>query len=175
MAASRLKTFLLWTILCFSHFSSQSLPIINTTVDYTLQTLYIFNFTKYVEWPTGSKSIKIGVVDNTTAEGYLDKMAKAKSTGTSEISVINSKNENELGSCQIIFVPFNTTHLAAKLIERFGSQPILIITEEPDLTRKGAGVSFKQVSGKLRFQINEEAIKSKGLKVSSSLLVLAEK
>lgn len=119
--------------------------------------------------------MKIGVVDNDAAEEYLAKMAKAKSTGSAEISIINTKNETELSSCQIIFVPSNNTHLATKLIERFSSQPILIVTEEADLTRKGASISFKLVSGKLHFQINEEAIKSKGTKVSSSLVTLAEK
>jgi YfiR/HmsC-like len=159
-------------VLCLANFSSK---VWAAPSDYTLQTLYIFNFTKYVEWPTGNRTVKIGVVDNDSAEEYLGKMAKAKSTGSAEIDVVNTKNEIELGSCQIIFVPSNNTHLAAKLIERFSSQPILIITEDPDLTRKGASVSFKLVSGKLRFQINEEAIKSRGLKVSNSLITLAEK
>lgn len=162
--------------LCLMHFSSQA-RIISTAPanDYTLQTLYIFNFTKYVEWPSGNKTMKIGVVDNAAAEDYLVKMAKVKSTVSTEINVINTKNEAELGSCQIIFIPSNNTHLAAKLIERFSSQPILIVTEEADLTKKGASVSFKLVSGKLRFQINEEAIKLKGMKVSSSLITLSEK
>lgn len=154
---------------------SMAMPISTSPVDYTLQTLYIFNFTKYVEWPSANKAFKIGVVDNANAEEFLTRMAKAKSTGSTEITVINTKNELELSSCQIIFVPANNTQMAVKLIERFGSEPILIITEESDLTRKGASVSFKLVSGKLRFQINEDAIKSKGMKVSSSLLTLAEK
>ena len=144
-------------------------------MDYTMQTLYIFNFTKYVEWPSGNKAMKIGVVDNASAEEYLAKMAKAKSTGDVEISVINTKDESGLGSCQIIFIPSNNTHLAAQLIERFKTQPILIVTEDADLTKKGASVSFKVVSSKLRFQLNEEGIKSKGLKVAGALSALAEK
>lgn len=143
--------------------------------DYTIHTLYIFNFTKYVEWPSGSKAVKIGVVDNTSAETYLQKMVQAKSGSGAELTVINSRNESELGACQIIFIPDNNSQLASKLIERFKSQPILIITEEADVTQKGACISFKMNSGKLRFQVNEDAIKSKGLKVSSSLISLAEK
>jgi hypothetical protein len=175
MKTVRSHTVVFSIVLCVAYFSSQARTTSTAPADYTLQTLYIFNFTKYVEWPSGNKTFKIGVVDNASAEEYLAKMAKAKSTGGTEISVINTKNENELGSCQIIFVPSNNTYLAAKLIERFGTQPILIITEEPDLTKKGASVSFKLVSGKLRFQINEEVIKAKGMKVSSALITLSEK
>jgi hypothetical protein len=145
------------------------------TDDYTLHTLYIFNFAKYVEWPAASKTIKVGVVGNTAVEEHLAKMAKAKSTGAVVFSVINTKNEAELGDCQVVFIPENNTALAAKLIESFKGRPILVITEEADFTKKGASVSFKIVSGKLRFQINEEAIKSNGLKVSGSLTALAEK
>ena len=143
--------------------------------DYTLHTLYIFNFTKYVEWPSGNKSIKIGVLNSSSAESFLSKMAKTKSAAGAELSVVNTKNEDELGTCQIVFIPSDNTSHAAKLIERFNAQPILIITEEPDLTKKGASVSFKEVAGKLRFQLNEESIKTKGLKVAASLINLAER
>ena len=143
--------------------------------DYTLHTLYIFNFTKYVEWPSGSKAVKIGLVDNPEAEAALQRMAQAKSTGGSELKVINTRNEAELGACQIIFIPSNSTPLTGKLIEHFNAAPVLIVTEEADLTRRGASISFKMVSGKLRFQINEEVIKSKGMKISGSLVSLAEK
>jgi hypothetical protein len=72
-------------------------------------------------------------------------------------------------------VPSNSSELASRLIERFSSQPILIVTEEADMTKKGASVSFKVASDKLRFQLNEETIKAKGLKVATALATLAEK
>lgn len=158
-----------------SGLAGRPIPMMPPPADYKMQTLYIFNFTKYVEWPAGNKVIKIGVVGNESAEQDLAKMAKAKSGGASEISVINTKNESDLGSCQIIFIPSNNTQLADKLIERFSTQPILIVTEDEDLTKKGATISFKIVGGKLRFQLNEESVKSKGLKVSSALSTLAER
>lgn len=143
--------------------------------DYLIQTLYIFNFIKYVAWPVEAKNMKIGVVGNATAETQFTKMANLKSSDDFKISVINSKDESELGTCQIIFIPSNNTTLAANLIESFSSKPILIVTEAGDFAKKGACVSFKIVDGKLRFQLNEEVIKSKGLKVSGSLTALAEK
>src|SRR5688572_20747296 len=127
--------------LVLTNFSGQANAFSEPPADYVLHTLYIFNFTKYVEWPSGNRSIRIGVVDNASAEEYLSKMARTKSTAGVEISVINTKNEVELGSCQIVFIPSGSTHLADKLIERFSSQPILIITEDADLTKKGASVS----------------------------------
>ncbi len=142
--------------------------------DYTLHTLYIFSFVKYIEWPGASKSVKIGVVNSAQAEEALQKMAKNKSTSTTQLSVVNSKDESVLSECQIIFVPYTSSQLASRLIERFRSQPILIITEESDMTEKGADMSFKITSDKLRFQMNKEILKAKGLKVASSLATLAE-
>jgi YfiR/HmsC-like len=143
--------------------------------NYTIHTLYIFNFTKYIEWPTGSKQVKIGVFDNPTAAEELQKMAKAKSTDAAEISIVNTRNENELSTCQIIFIPENNSAKTAALIQRFGEQPILIVTEESDMIEKGASISFKIADGKLRFQVNEKTIKAKGLKVSRTLVSLSEK
>jgi hypothetical protein len=145
------------------------------SADYTLHTLYIFNFVKYIEWPGTLKSIKIGVVNSTQAEEALQKMVKAKSTSAALLSVVNTRDEAVLSECQIIFVPSNSSELASRLIERFSSQPILIVTEEADMTKKGASVSFKVASDKLRFQLNEETIKAKGLKVATALATLAEK
>ena len=143
--------------------------------DYAIHTLYIFNFTKHIEWPTGSKQVKIGVFDNATAEEQLQKMAKAKSNAGAEISVVNTRDENELGTCQIIFIPENSSAKAAALIQRLGDQPILIVTEESNMVEKGASISFKIADGKLRFQVNEKTIRAKGMKVSSTLVSLSEK
>jgi hypothetical protein len=175
MKTSRSHFLIFSIVFILPFFSTQAGVVSVPPSDYTLHTLYIFNFTKYVEWPSGNKSIKIGVVDNTLAEASLLKMAKAKSATGAELSVINTKNEDELGTCQIIFIPSDNASHASKLIERFGSQPILIITEDADIIKKGASVSFKLVAGKLRFQLNEESIKAKGLKVATALTSLAEK
>jgi hypothetical protein len=165
---------LLGIILFLGHFFSVA-GAPQPPTDYTFHTLYIFNFTKYVEWPTGAKSFKIGVVDSESAESFLTKMAKVKSKPGAEISVINSKNASELGSCQIIFIPSGSSSMATKLIASLSDRPVLIVTEDADLTKMGASVSFKLVASKLRFQINEDGIKGKGLKVSSALLTMAEK
>jgi hypothetical protein len=143
--------------------------------DYTFHTLYIFNFTKYVEWPMGTKSLKIGVVDSESAESFFSKMAKTKSRPGAEVTVINTKNASELASCQIIFIPSGSSSMASKLIANLNDCLVLIVTEDADLTKLGASLSFKIVASKLRFQINEEGIKGKGLKISSSLLTMAEK
>jgi hypothetical protein len=88
---------------------------------------------------------------------------------------VNSRNDNELSTCQIIFIPENSSAKAAALIQRLGDQPILIVTEESNMVDKGASISFKIADGKLRFQVNEKTIKAKGLKVSSTLVSLSEK
>jgi hypothetical protein len=177
MKTVKLRTMLFSISLCFGYFFSEAAKIIPEPPDeYALHTLYIFNFVKYVEWPVATtKSIRIGVVGNQSAEETLAKMAKGRSSGPLEISVINTKNDAELSSCQIIFIPSGNTSVAAKLIESFSGKPILIVTEEADLTKKGASMSFKIVANKLRFQINEEVIKNNGLKIAGALLSLAEK
>jgi hypothetical protein len=143
--------------------------------DYAVYSVYLFNFTKYVVWPSGSKAVKIGIVENAEAEANFQKMGKTKSTPGAEITVVNTRNEIELGTCQIIFVPSNNTSIASKLIERFKGQPILIVTEDAEFTKKGASISFKVVSGKLRFQVNEASINAGGMKIAGYLTALADK
>ena len=165
-------------ILFLAHFSARAGDgLANPPADdYTIHALYIYNFTKYIQWPIAAKKIKIGVAGNAAMEEFLAKMAKVKSNSDLEINVVNTTNEGELGTCQIVLIPSSTNSGAtSKLIESFNSRPVLVITEQENLTKKGASISFKIIDGKLRFQINEEVIKTKGLKMASALSSMAEK
>lgn len=143
--------------------------------NYSVYSMFIYNFVKYMEWPQNNDKIMIAVWNNASAAEELSKMAKTKSTPTREIVVQNISEENDLLSFQVIFVPANRSSVLPKLAEKLKSKPIVIVTEEPDLISKGASVSFKTVSDKIRFQLNNEMMRSAGLKVSGALEALAIK
>jgi hypothetical protein len=172
----RRKTFLVvisFALLLQAFTVSANTPI---SKDYSLHTLYIFNFVKYTEWPGANKTIIIGVVNSTEATEALLKLVKTKSSAAGiTYTIKNTKDEAELKECQIVFIPSNSSHLAPKLITALAAQPILVITEDPDFTKSGASISFKIVSEKIRFQLNEETFKTKGLKVSGTLVSLSDK
>jgi hypothetical protein len=45
----------------------------------------------------------------------------------------------------------------------------LIVSNKADVARKGGGISFILINGKLSYEINVKAIEKRGMKVSSAL------
>lgn len=150
-------------------------PRAATDEKYTVYSVFIYNFIKYLEWPSGNENIVIAVWNNPTAANALEIMAKAKSSPNRKISVKQASQEAEIMNAQMIFVPANSTSAFLKTVDKLRSKPIVVVTEEADLTEKGAAMSFKKVSDKMRFQINNEILKSSGVKVSGTLDALALK
>ena len=145
----------------------------NNGGNYSVYSMFIYNFIKYLEWPQNNDKIVIAVWNSESAAQELNKMAKAKSTATREITVANVSDEVGLLNAHMIFVPINSSAAFLKLSEKLKSKPIVVVTEESNLTLKGASMSFKTVSDKIRFQLNNSVMKSAGLKVSGALEALA--
>jgi len=136
---------------------------------YSLHAMFIHNFIKYTEWPSSVSVVTIGVVDNSEATATLIK----KFGSNAKTQVKNFKNVDNIDVCQIIFIPSSSRAHLNKILEKVKGKPVLIVTEDADMIKKGASISFKVVSEKLKFQMNADAIKVSGLKVASSLTALA--
>jgi hypothetical protein len=143
--------------------------------NYTVYSVFIYNFIKYLEWPVSNEKITVAVWNNRSATEALEVMAKAKSTPAREIIVKNITDEKAFSESQLLFVPANSTSAFLKNVEKLKSTPVVAVTEEADLTERGAGISFKTVSEKIRFQMNNDVLKSSGVKVSGTLDALALK
>jgi hypothetical protein len=143
--------------------------------NYTVYAVFLYNFIKYTEWPNDNSKLVITILDNSKAAAEISKMAQAKSIPTREIIVINTSDEKELLASHMIFVPANSSAAFLKMADKLKTKPIMVVTEEADMVSQGASVSFKIVSDKLRFQINSESSKSRGLKISSTIDALAVK
>jgi YfiR/HmsC-like len=137
------------------------------TGDYKVHAMFVYNFIKYTEWPAGASQGIVGVLNSADATAAIGKV------GTGKMQVKNIKITDDLNTCSVIFVPANSNNQLTRLLEKTNGKPVLVVTENADMTKKGACISFKLVQDKLKFQLNQEAIKASGLKISSSLTSLA--
>lgn len=135
--------------------------------------LFIYNFTKYIEWPNNNNNdFKIAVIGNNDLVNELNTIASQKKVGTSTINILAAKSSSDITNCQIIFISHNNFSELSKLINKAKSNNILIITESPNSCAQGAALNFVSKSGYLKFEISKSNIENDGLKVSLSLLNL---
>ena len=140
----------------------------------TYKSMFVYNFIKHIQWPSEAQSIQIGIIGSDDAlVTAFEKMAKAKSTPAQQI-IIKKITTSELNSCHMIYLATGTpasslTEISAQLKQK----PVVVITDQENLTQKGAFISFKLLENKLKFQINKDAFDRCGLKVSGALVSMA--
>jgi hypothetical protein len=144
----------------------------NPAADYKFHSIYVYNFTKYIEWPTHETEFKIFILGgDANIKTSFESMAETKSVGGSKIVVKQYPNINNLPmECNILFIPQSDSHLANRAIERYKGKNTLVITERSGMIDSGSCINFILVENRLKFEISKAAIDQAGLKVSNQLL-----
>jgi len=134
--------------------------------------LFIYNFTKHVNWPPRPGNFVICIVGNSSVLEEIESIALKKTVGSTPIEITKANSAEELPECHIVYISFNKSALLPQLLQRAKEKNILIITEKSNSCTAGAGINFIAHDGKLVFEISKPNIENCGLKVSSELLKL---
>jgi hypothetical protein len=136
-----------------------------------VQASFVYNFTKYIEWPTSTKSgnFVIGVYGNSPIYEELVKVAESKSAGSQPIVVKKIGSAGEITNQHMLFVAANKSREVGEIVSKIGSKPTLIITESTSTIDKGVAINFVLVDNKQRFELKRESLTDRGLKISAEL------
>jgi hypothetical protein len=147
--------------------------------EYTLKALFLYNFGSYVEWPREAfggddKPFVIGVLGYSPVESTLREIAATKTIGGRRIVIERIASAADVKPCQILFIPQDVGLPGQQAaIESLGNAQVLIVGDSPGFARRGAVVNFYVEANKIRFEINVDAARERGLTISAKLLSLA--
>src|SRR5262245_16077410 len=141
-------------------------------LEYRVKAAYLFNFTKFVEWPAGAVSdgapFPICVAGNNPFASALEDTIRGETVGGRSLqSRLAEGNE----PCQVLFVPHDVD--PAPHLKRTRTQPVLTVGESPDFLKQGGIINFVRDGSKVRFEISQDAANRAQLRISSRLLRLA--
>lgn len=139
------------------------------------QSLFIYNFSKYVKWPDSHQSgdFVIGILGSANMTKSLKSMSVNKKVNGSSIVVKEFSSVAEIRDCHILYVAERESGKMSQIIELTKGQSILIVTDKPGLAKKGSVINFIERDGKIKFELNQQYADSRGLKISGSLVSLA--
>jgi hypothetical protein len=131
----------------------------------------IVNFARTIQWPAYSSknSFIIGVMDYGPLEDELRSMASTAKVSGRSIEVMKIISLTEVHQCQIVFLPAFKGKILSQLLKEIKDRPTLVITNKMDSAKKGSGINFLLVNGKLQYEINSKSIEARGLKVPASI------
>lgn len=158
--------FLIFITLIF--FGSQGFAQSNV---YKLHSLFIYNFTKHIQWHQGAGSFTIGVYGSDIAYKVIEENLAAKRVWSQPINLVKLTDGSSTANCHIIYAPKSNKNKIISLIEATDNKNKLIVTEE-DMMEFGAQISFYLKENRLNFKISKNRCEANGLKVSSALLTL---
>ena len=151
----------------------RSQKVYSQDVDHKAYTLFLYNFMKYVEWPSTDGDFIIGVVGESPVKKELQELAKNKKAKGRQIVVINIANANDALLCNMVFIPSSKSAELKPLLEKVKGKSVLIVAEREGLAKKGASISFViDDDDALKFDINKSALDSHSLKIASMLIKL---
>lgn len=141
----------------------------------TVQALLIYSAIRYMEWPENNTSdFEITVLGASPLYAELTNIAQTKKAGIKRIVVTKVSNASEIKTKpHILFVSSDKTNQLNKVSEE-SKTSMLIITEANGL-KSGSDLNFVQQGDKISFQLSEESLAEKKIKVSSAFSNLAKK
>jgi len=140
--------------------------------DYKENSVYVYNFIKYTNWPQKKQIVEIGIVGESPLEAELKNLIAKKKNSNTNYSIRNI-GINEAKNVDVIIVTKSASD-KLKQIELLTAQlPILIITEKENMGRLGACISFtidEDNDYKTEYQLSIRNCKQRGLSVNEQIL-----
>lgn len=141
-----------------------------------IKAIYIYNFTKYIEWPDNYKegNFVIGVLGtNLALVNELNKMASSKTVGTQKFEIKNVAAASDCAKCHIVYILSDNSAQLSDVIGKVKGKSALIVTDKSGLATKGAGINFFVDDNKQKIELNRSNIEKYKLKVASTLVNMA--
>jgi len=145
-------------------------------MEYQLKAGFLFNFAKFVQWPTNNLStneFRIGILDDGIAYSVLDAALAGKSIENRIVKVARVSNTNDAASCQMLFVSRSASERSRTICRKVSALPILTVGEETTFAAHGGCINLIPHQQRIRFEINLKAAEKAGLKISAKLASMA--
>jgi hypothetical protein len=151
-----------------------------TVSEYQVKAAYVYNFSKFVEWPaqafaSPTAPIRLCVLNGPAFESELNPIVKGKMVGGRAIAVIPVQNAEQARQCQILFIDSSQDKQSRQIIDALRDSSVLTVGESAGFVERGGIINFVLQDDRVQFQVNHKAATQVGLHISSRLLSVAKR
>lgn len=144
--------------------------------EYTTKALFIYHFTRHIEWPAPASMnnrFLICIHGKSEIRETLQEALKGRKIMNMPVEIRDVSKPEEAAGAQLIYISRGRAETAQVFIDDYYDKPVLILTEDRHMIQKGSCINLLEKDSRLRFELSENNIRKKGLKVSSQLSRLA--
>jgi len=169
-------------IIAFVFFLTASAPHAGAeddlTGEYLVKAAFLYNFAKFVEWPAeafpdDSAPITLCILGQDPFGGALETI-RGKSVKGRKLVIRQSMRVEDLEMCHMLFISSSEKDRLNRILDLVESPNVLTVGDMESFARHGGVVNLIKTGNKIKFEINVDAAREAGLKISSKLLKLAK-
>ncbi len=137
---------------------------------------FLYNFTRFVEWPskTNSNNFVITVFGSSELYNELSDYTINKYVSNQHIIVKLAYSVEDIKNCDLLFVSFSKASKLKEISAFLSNSNTLIVSEKPGSLEDGAAINFVTNEDKLSYEIKPANATKAGLKLSSLILKYAK-
>jgi hypothetical protein len=146
-------------------------------LEYKVKAAFLYNFAKFVEWPDRvfpdqTSPIRICILGDDAFAGVVERTVHGETLNRRSL-VVHRARPDPPRDCQILFVSKSAESYFHALLDRARNLPVLTVGEHDSFCPAGGILNFYLADGKVRFEVNMNALDVSQLRISSKLLRLA--
>jgi hypothetical protein len=138
-----------------------------------LKAAYLFNFTKFVEWPGADdgSALTLCFVGGAGVQQALAGNIADRRIGSHRVIVRALTPQSEVVGCSVLYVQ-SSLEMSARPSTVIGA-PVLTVSDASGFAHQGGIIELFTEGNRLRFIVNMANARRAGIRISSSLLQLA--
>jgi hypothetical protein len=146
------------------------------SIEDDVKAAYLFNFTKFVEWPPNAFSgtsdpLNVCVAGDAAVAAAVERAITGERVEGRPLKYVAPPPADAAG-CHILYFGRGAAD-PSRLIAASGNRPILAVGDSPRFLQQGGAIAFVVEERRVRFDIDPAAATRAGLRVSSKLLRVA--
>ena len=156
--------------------SAQSEP--NELSEYQVKAAFLFNFTKFVEWPEGSfedpqAPIVVGIIGDDPFGDDLGRIIAGQKVQGRSLVIRRERWGDDLRRCHVLFISASEHERSARILGSVQSAGVLTVSDTEGFAEAGGVIEFVIEQNRVRFIVNLDAATQGRLRMSAKLLALA--
>jgi hypothetical protein len=146
--------------------------------EYAVKAAFLYNFTRFVEWPESAFAGDPGVFRLCVfgSDPFGERLAaiQRRTVGRRPIAVERPDAASRLPSCQIAYLGRGAGADVAAAATGSASSTTLTVSSDPTFVREGGMFALVTERGRVRLHANLDSVQRSSLQVSAKLLEVAE-
>jgi hypothetical protein len=161
------------------HSAAAATPQEAAALEYKVKAGYLFNFARYIEWPTNAfpaadSPFIIAVLDGTEAGPVIEQVLGGKSVNGHPVQVKSVSADSLPKNAHILLVTRAAGKTPEEIREALGTVPILLVGETDQFAERGGAIAFVRAEESVRLTLCLEHAVENNLKVSARLSNVAK-